>query len=475
MDLLRNKAKPSETDSPCEVKPSSPTTEAEKFLQVSFAEDDVLNFARKELVRSVAAIAHGIGFSAMQCSALVTVSDLLEEYMKIMFRKAKEYSELADRSMADFEDVIQVCRDLQVDMGHLNQFARRRNPIKLPVKCRALPEFPVKPEKMAGWDDEIPACFYDNIPKKEDVEVASQAMLEEMKKLAELERINQEAAKEPEKDEEDESKRDERNSLLNSVQRNNKTIPDFLTMSAGQLGYSFSKKEKKFLDGKKRERSFLLREEEDKPSSSEEDSEPSLTVEQNKPPVPEEDNEPPLPEEKNKPSLPEEEREPSLREEEKPPQRERLILRIKRHLLPPNGYGKRLKQGSALSKSARHRDLESSDLFEETFSSIGEAGMSEAPETPQSPVIKEGRLSTGSRNKIPLAADELCMVSDEISEKSKLPNIVIRINRRLMEEHVRKAAERNATPPPERVKVKKMSRRHRARARNDKQKMNRTY
>ncbi|KAK0406381.1 hypothetical protein QR680_018541 [Steinernema hermaphroditum] len=355
--------------------------EAEKFLNLKFADDPSLDFARKELVRSVAAMVHGAGFRSARCRAILVLSDLLEEYMRQMFVKALSYAEIGNRSTVSVEDTIQVCRELQVDTDDLIRFANCPNPVPLPSK--AVPHFPVKPESITGWSSDIPRCFHDEVPMKEEVEA------EARRRLLEGARTDSTIELEPSEPKQSKGRRtSEFKSDLSSLPTE---FPNFANMPVRALGFF------------------------------------------------------------------------------KP---EKLIIRIKRSVLDraessnttANKTSRTLQESMSSATSscsdvemARHADSDA-DMSEMD-------GAEGADRTLPITEISRHELSHGSpsssittEKRIPLGADELCMVITEISTRTGLPNIVIRINRALMEEHVRKAKESNTTPPPVRTRKRQKGR-----------------
>ncbi|TKR82127.1 hypothetical protein L596_015900 [Steinernema carpocapsae] len=143
-----------------------------RFIENRFADDASLDFARKNVLRSTAAVAMARGFAKTDQGALLKLSDLFERYVKMLLGNSKRYAEEENRSTIDLKDTLRVFEDKQVDRDDFLGYVQFCPEPSIPNSI--IPAFPVAPEYVEGVATPIPPRFFDDVPCKEDYEKEGQ-------------------------------------------------------------------------------------------------------------------------------------------------------------------------------------------------------------------------------------------------------------------------------------------------------------
>ncbi|CEG40247.1 hypothetical protein L917_00159 [Plasmopara halstedii] len=106
-------------------------------------------FARNLSLMSVAHIARGVGFEAVQKSAADVLAEILPKYIQRIGGAAKEIAELAGRTQPKGTDVVQAFQDLDPAPVELKDLVKTLETAKRPFP-RDVPAFPAKKRDMSG-------------------------------------------------------------------------------------------------------------------------------------------------------------------------------------------------------------------------------------------------------------------------------------------------------------------------------------
>ncbi|ETM03651.1 hypothetical protein, variant 2 [Phytophthora nicotianae] len=106
-------------------------------------------FARNLSVMSVAHIARGVGFDAVQKSAADALTEILAKYIQRIGASAKEIAELAGRAQPKATDVVQAFQDLEPAPVEIKDLIKTLETAKRPFP-RDVPAFPARKRDISG-------------------------------------------------------------------------------------------------------------------------------------------------------------------------------------------------------------------------------------------------------------------------------------------------------------------------------------
>ncbi|KAG6584579.1 Transcription initiation factor TFIID subunit 3 [Phytophthora cinnamomi] len=106
-------------------------------------------FARNLSVMSVAHVARGVGFDAVQKSAADALTEILAKYIQRIGGAAKDIAELAGRTQPKATDVVQALQDLEPAPVELKDLVKTLETAKRPFP-RDVPAFPARKRDISG-------------------------------------------------------------------------------------------------------------------------------------------------------------------------------------------------------------------------------------------------------------------------------------------------------------------------------------
>ncbi|KAE9019965.1 hypothetical protein PR003_g13278 [Phytophthora rubi] len=106
-------------------------------------------FARNLSVMSVAHVARGVGFDAVQKSAADALTEILAKYIQRIGGAAKDIAELAGRTQPKATDVMQALQDLEPAPVELKDLVKTLETAKRPFP-RDVPPFPARKRDISG-------------------------------------------------------------------------------------------------------------------------------------------------------------------------------------------------------------------------------------------------------------------------------------------------------------------------------------
>ncbi|KUF90272.1 mannitol dehydrogenase [Phytophthora nicotianae] len=106
-------------------------------------------FVRNLSVMSVAHIARGVGFDAVQKSAADALTEILAKYIQRIGASAKEIAELAGRAQPKATDVVQAFQDLEPAPVEIKDLIKTLETAKRPFP-RDVPAFPARKRDISG-------------------------------------------------------------------------------------------------------------------------------------------------------------------------------------------------------------------------------------------------------------------------------------------------------------------------------------
>ncbi|KAL4101464.1 hypothetical protein PRIC1_005216 [Phytophthora ramorum] len=106
-------------------------------------------FARNLSVMSVAHIARGVGFDAVQKSAADALTEILAKYIQRIGGTAKDIAELAGRTQPKATDVVQAMQDLEPAPVEIKDLVKTLETAKRPFP-RDVPAFPARKRDISG-------------------------------------------------------------------------------------------------------------------------------------------------------------------------------------------------------------------------------------------------------------------------------------------------------------------------------------